>query len=130
MGAAMSDLLTHARLEFERSRQPGDPDAALLARRQAAEKAWGYVLQKLDRMLNVEVEDATAHGERRRKLRALQERTGVPLMASYLDLQDRLHGDCFYRGHCPAPEVEWLLQTAEEFPRLVEQALRRARRSP
>lgn len=124
----MSDLLTHARLEFERSRRPGDPDAALLARRQAAEKAWGHVLQQLDSSLGVKAKDHTAHDERRERLRAVEDASGTPLMGAYVDLRDRLHGDCFYRGHCPGPEVERLLQTAEEFPRRVAEAIREAAR--
>lgn len=125
---SVADLLTHARLELARSKQRGDPEEALLARRQAAEKAWGHLLERIDTLLHVRAKDDTAHDERRERLQELESGSGVPLLAAYFDLQRVLHGDCFCRGRCPLGEVERAFQAAIGFPDRLEAALRRAGR--
>lgn len=126
--ARVRNLLEAARREYRRSHRAASPDEGLLLRRQAAEKAWGYVLEQVDRQLRVRARDDTAHDERREKLRVIEERSGTPLLATYYELQNELHGNCFYRGSCPRERVERLLAAAASFPGLVEEAVRRASR--
>lgn len=111
--------MTLAWEELAQSRNPGDPDRQMAIRRQAAEKAWVFVTSSVDRILGIHETGPEAHRERWNRLRRLGEDR---LLLDYGEIQRVLHGDCFYSGNCPFPEVERLIRTAAEFPERVRRA--------
>lgn len=119
-------LTRHARRELERSKQLADPAEAALAKRQAAEKAWGYVCEEVSRVTGITLTGPEAHKERKNVLGELDSAAGTSLLGDYEQLERRLHGDC--EARCPLPEVERGVATAEQFPRRLAEALRRLRR--
>ena len=125
------DFLDEAISEADRARRVPPPESDL-ARRQAAEKIWGYVASELNRELRaagLQVEPGSGgHDDRRRWLRELDRALGRNLTARH-DAYADLHGACFYDSRCPPPEVlKALAREAREFVEEAKQALLEVRR--
>lgn len=124
----MPSLLEHARVELARADRTPEPAEATLARRQAAEKAWGYVVEQVSRVMALSATGPVAHRVRKDALAVLDRQAGTSLLRDYGYLEYRLHGDCFYEGACPPADLERYVAMAAEFPGRIQDALRQARR--
>ena len=101
------DLLDEAAAEAARAGRTHPPESDL-ARRQAAEKIWGYVASELNRTLRatgfpVEV-GPEAHEMRKKWLRELDRALGRNFAARHDAFAD-VHGACFYESRCPTPDL-------------------------
>lgn len=121
-------LLDDARAELHRARTTAQKDDYILAQRQAAEKAWGYMVERTDAILGLRrtVDEEYVHQMRAEKLEELQLRLGEPLYQDYRELARELHGRCFYEGRVDLTKVEGLVEAAARFPERVREAQRRA----
>jgi len=125
------DLLDEAAAEAARAGRTTPPESDL-ARRQAAEKIWGYVASELNgalRMNGFPVEAGSeAHEVRKKWLRELDRALGRNLLARHNEYAD-LHGSCFYESRCPTPDLlEAMARDARTFVEDVKAALREVRR--
>lgn len=123
----MPTLLDHARREYDLSLRAGDREEARLLLRQVAEKTWGHVCEATNALLDIRATGPDAHRERRERLEALDRLAGTSLKARYEELQNELHGRCFYEGYCPPDIVHGGMRKAEALLRDIEDALRRTR---
>lgn len=90
----------------------------MMAKREAAEKAWLGTIQALDKFLarrGVTIpKSRDAHIARSKVLIANEELAGI--RKTYNDIMNTLHGDCFYHGVCPpGPLMERELERAKAF---------------
>lgn len=124
---AFVDLLDEAAAEAARAGRTSPPESDL-ARRQAAEKIWGYVASELNRALRANgfpVEAGPeAHEVRKKWLRELDRALGGNFLARHDEYAD-LHGSCFYESRCPAPDLlQGMARDARTFVEQVKAAIR------
>lgn len=124
-------LLDDARLELARAKAPEtQKEDYLLTQRQAAEKAWGYLVEQVDTFFGFPRASLgpSVHGLRQQRLMLLERQSGEPVHRTYKDLAEFLHGECFYLGHCDIERLERAIETAAGFPEWLKNAERVARR--
>jgi hypothetical protein len=124
----VSDLLVHARRELERARSTHDPVEAHLTQRQAAEKAWGYVVEETNRIAGITATGPGAHHLRREALAALDRRAGTSLLRDYIEFEYRLHGEGFYDGRGRLHDIAQYVELASAYPEKLRRALEQVRR--
>lgn len=121
----MADLRVHARRGLERARLTDDQAEAALARRQGAEKAWGYVVEQTHIVASVPVRGPSAHHLRKDILLALDRAAGTSLLRDCEEFEHRLHGACLHDGHMRQVDLDRSSARAAEFPERLRAALRR-----
>lgn len=121
----MADLLSHARRELQRAKPSRDPVEATLARRQAAEKAWGYVCEQTTKVTGIDVTGPRAHFLRKNVLAQVDRAAGTSLLRDYEEFQNRLHGDVFYDGEWKYVDLDEYLQRVAAYPERLRSAMRR-----
>lgn len=126
--AMESRLLDAARRDLAAAKRARDPLEALLLRRAAAEKAWGYVEESITRATGVVAVGVNADEVRRLLEDHLGRTPGVRMKSSRTLLRWDLHEHIFESGDCPLRAVEEGLARAEEYARSLRRAVGRVRR--
>lgn len=121
----VSDLLVHAQRELAKAKATSDPVEAILARRQAAEKAWGYVCEQTNEVTRIDVVGAETHFQRKRVLAEIDRAAGTVFLRDYEEFQNRLHGDVFYDGKWKNVDLDDYLRRVAEYPERLRAAIRR-----